>query len=92
MFKQAKIIPVFKKGNPKNVLNYRPINLLPSLSKILEKLVYIRLHSFINMNDHLPHQQFGFRRKHSNNQATILLISKIVDASEKKTVNTRIFS
>ena len=37
IFKQAKIIPVFKKGNPKNVLNYRPISLLSSLSKILEK-------------------------------------------------------
>ena len=65
MFKQAKIIPVFKKGNPKNVLNYRPISLLPSLSKILEKVVYFKLHSFINMNDNLSHQQFGFRRKHS---------------------------
>ena len=86
MFKRAKIIPVFKKGNPKNVLNYRPISLLPSLSKILEKVVYTRLHSFINMNDNLSHQQFGFRRKHSTNQATTLLISNIVDAFEKKTV------
>ena len=47
MFKQAKIIPVFKKGNPKNMLNYRPICLLPTLSKMLEKVVYTRLHSFI---------------------------------------------
>ena len=93
MFKQAKIIPVFKKGNPKNVLNYRPISLLPSLSKILEKVVYNRLHSFININDNLSHQQFGFRRKHSTNQATTLLISNIVDAFEKKkTVSTRNFS
>ena len=84
-FKQAKIIRVFKKGNPKNVLNYRPISLLPSLSKILEKVVYTRLHSsFINMNDNLSHQQFGFRRKHSTNQAITLLISNIVDAFEKK--------
>ena len=81
MFKQAKIIPVFKKRNPKNVLNYRPISLLPSLSKILEKVVYTRLHSFINMNDNLSHQQFGFRRKHSTNQATTLLFS---NAFEKK--------
>ena len=56
----------------------------PSLSKILEKVVYNRLHSFINMNDNLSHQQFGFRRKHSTNQATTLLISNIVDAFEKK--------
>ena len=92
MFKRAKIIPVFKKGNPKNVLNYRPVSLLPFLSKILEKVVYNRLHSFINMNDNLSHQQFGFRRKHSTNQATTLLISNIVDGFEKKTVSTRNFS
>ena len=84
MFKRAKIIPVFKKRNPKNVFTYRPISLLPSLSKILEKVVYNRLHSFINMNDNLSHQQFGFRHKHSTNQATTLLISNIVDAFEKK--------
>ena len=91
MFKQAKIIPVFKKGKSKNVLNYRPISLLPSLSKILEKVVYTRVHSFINMNDNLFHQQFGFRRKHSTNHATTFLISNIVDAFEKKTVSTRNF-
>ena len=43
------------------------------------------------MNDNLSHQQFGFRRKHSTNQATTLLISNIVDAFEKKIVNTREF-
>ena len=84
MYKQAKIIPVFKKGNPKNGLNYRPISLLPSLSKILEKVVYTRLHLFINMNDNLSHQQFGFRREHSTIQATTLLISNIVHAYKKK--------
>ena len=38
VFKRAKIIAVFKKGNPKDVLNYRPMSLLSSVSKILAKL------------------------------------------------------
>ena len=88
MFKQVKVIPVFKKGNPKNVLNYRPISLLPSPSKLLEKVVFRRLHSFMNMNNNLSHQQFGFRCKHSTHQATTLLISNIKDAFEKKTDGT----
>ena len=92
MLKQAKIIPVFKKGNQKNALTYRPISLLPCLSKILEKVVYTRLHSFINMNDNLSHQQFEFRRKRSTNQATTLLISNIVDAFEKKSQYAEFFS
>ena len=65
-------------------MNYRPISLLSSVSKILEKIVYARLHSFINMDNNLSHQQFGFRNKHSTNHATTLLISNIVDAFEKK--------
>ena len=84
VFKLAKIIAVYKKGNPKNVLNYRPISLLSSVSKILEKIVYTRLHSFIDMDNNLSHQQFGFRNKHSTNHATTLLISNIVNAFEKK--------
>ena len=55
VFKQAKIIAVYKKGNPKNVLIYRPISLLSSVSKILEKIVYARLHSFINMDNNLSY-------------------------------------
>ena len=82
---------MFKKRNPKNVLNYIPISLLSSLSKILEKIVYTRLHSFINININISQQQFGFRHKHSTYHATTLLISNIVDAFEKKQLVLGIF-
>ena len=49
-FKEAKVIPVFKKGSTYDVNNYRPISLLPVMSKILEKLVYTCLVSFLNRN------------------------------------------
>ena len=83
-FTKAKVIPVFKKGNPKNVLNYRPISLLSPLPKIFEKIVYTRSHSFININNNISLQQFGFRHKHLTIHATTLLISNIVDAFERK--------
>ena len=38
--KTAKILPIFKKGNTKNVSNYRPISLLHSISKIYERAIY----------------------------------------------------
>ena len=90
-FKKAKVIPVFKKGNPKNVLNYRPISSLSSFLKILEKIVCTGLHSFININNNISQQQFGFRHKHSTNHAAALLISNIVDAFERKQQVLRIF-
>ena len=45
-FKKAKVIPVFKKGCHNDVANYRPISLLPVMSKILEKLMYVQVISF----------------------------------------------
>ena len=47
-FKTAKVVPIPKKGNVTYVSNYSPISLLCSMSKILEKLVYNRVISFLN--------------------------------------------
>jgi len=64
-FKKAKIIPVFKKGFSTDVNNYRPISLLPVISKVLEKLMYTRVVSFLNQQKFFSLNQFGFRKKHS---------------------------
>ena len=48
--KIAKIIPVLKKGDRQEISNYRPISILSCLSKILEKLIYVRTVSFLNKN------------------------------------------
>ena len=60
-FKIAKVIPIFKAGDKSSMDNYRPISLLSSFSKILEKLVALRLMSYLNDNDILSKWQFGFR-------------------------------
>jgi len=43
--KYAIVKPIFKKGNKQEILNYKPISLLTSFSKIIEKLIYARLHA-----------------------------------------------
>jgi hypothetical protein len=59
-FKIAKVVPVFKNGDKTNPDNYRPISLLSSFSKILEKVVSIRLCSFLEEEKILSKLQFGF--------------------------------
>ena len=63
LLKLAKVIPIYKKDDPNKVTNYRPISLLPCISKILEKIIYKRLDSFLSLNKILTPAQFGFRKK-----------------------------
>ena len=82
--KVAKIIPIFKNGNKQEFSNYRPISILPCLSKILERLVHNRLSQFLSHHRILFDQQYGFRSKHSTDMALIELVDKITNAFSKK--------
>lgn len=65
-FKNAKIVPIPKPGKPHdNPRNYRPISLLNSLGKIMEKLLYLKIECFANENNIINDTQFGFRREFS---------------------------
>ena len=80
--KIAKVVPIFKAGDSMVMSNYRPVSVLPLFSKILERLMYTRLLSFINDNGLLYKYQFGFREGHSPNLAIIFLVDKISNALE----------
>ena len=73
--KIAKVIPLFKKGDVSEMSNYRPISLLSVFNKLLEKIVYKRVYSFLTKNNLLYEYQFGFREKHS----TSLALMDVVD-------------
>ena len=75
--KIARVKPLFKSGEPSNFSNYRPVSVLPLFSKILERLMYTRLRSFITKHNILYAFQFGFRKFHSPNLALIILIDRI---------------
>ena len=51
VLKTAKVVPVFKKNSKLDYSNYRPISLLSNIEKILEKLMYNRLHTSLNNNN-----------------------------------------
>ena len=54
--------------------NYRPISLLSNIEKILEKLMYKRLYTFLNNNNIICNLQFGFRQQHSTSHALINIL------------------
>ena len=64
-WKVAKVIPLYKSGSLAEIDNYRPISILPSLSKILEKIVYKQLMAHLERHSLLFEYQFGFRPNRS---------------------------
>ena len=82
--KIAKIVPIFKSGNMAAMDNYRPIALLNNFSKIIEKVVCIRLYSYLESNNILSGAQFGFRQGHSTVHPMVHFLNYISNAFENK--------
>ena len=70
-FKSAKVVPLFKKGSRLDAGNYRPVSILPVLSKLLERAVNGRLKEFLERNGLIYENQSGFRSKYSTDSCTI---------------------
>ena len=70
-WKTARIIPLYKKGQRNVPGNYRPISVLPAISKIMETILYDQLYNYLSNFKLLSDSQFGFRKFHST--ATALL-------------------
>lgn len=60
-WKMAKVIPIHKSGTRSNLDNYRPISILPTISKIFEKIIHRQVMTFLDKNQLLSQFQFGFR-------------------------------
>ena len=78
IFKLAEVIPLHKNGPRDQITNYRPILLLMTISKILEKIFYTRMYNFLTNSNQLYQSQYGFRAKHSCDHAVGELLSDIV--------------
>ena len=77
LFKIAKVIPIFKSGSKSEIINYRPISLLATFSKILEKCIKIQLTNYLESEKILTESQYGFRQ-HLNTSNALFDITKII--------------
>ena len=75
--KLAKIFPVDKKDDIHMMQNYRPISILPTISKIFEKVVYEQIQTYFLQNNLFSKSQYGFRSQHSTEHAILELVDKI---------------
>ena len=91
LWKDAKVVPVFKAGDNENVDNYRPISILNCLSKVIEKVAFDHLYGFLTSENLLHRLQSGFRRKHSTETALIQLIDSIYKGMDNNLLTGAIF-
>jgi hypothetical protein len=82
--------PLFKKGDRMDVSNYRPISILTSFSKIIEKVIHNRLLEHVINNNILAKEHFEFM-KNLTEKATYELSNEIIDAPDKKLLVGGIF-
>jgi hypothetical protein len=80
----SEVNPLYKKGDTVEISNYSLISLLPTVSKITEKIIYKRLFSHLNMNNILVKEQFRFRNEFSTEMATYNLLNNILASLDKK--------
>eukprot|EP00732_Lithocolla_globosa_P002639 Lithocolla_globosa_v1_NODE_1798_length_2330_cov_3.987692.p3 type:complete len:131 gc:universal NODE_1798_length_2330_cov_3.987692:433-825(+) len=68
--KIARVTPLYKSDDPTDPANYRPISVLPTFSKIFERLYHSQLTTFFETNNLLYNRQYGFRKKPINTDST----------------------
>lgn len=91
-WKLAQVIMVLKPGKPPtNCESYSPINLLPIMSKLFEKLLLKRLEETTPLKEHVPDHQFGFRNNHSTIQQCHRIVNKIKTCLETGEYCTSVF-
>ena len=83
-WKQANVSPIHKKDNRQHVSNYRPISLLSCISKVLEKVVFLKLYKYSSENSLLTEKNSGFKPLDSTINQLIHITNTIYEALNRK--------
>ena len=89
--KIAKITPVYKKGNNSYLSNYRPISILPSVSKVFERVMHNQLNNFFTQFKIYYKSQYGFRPKHSTELAAVEMTDRIFTSMDDNNIPINIY-
>ena len=89
--KTAIISPIYKSGSKNECCNYRPISVLSTVAKILEKLISVQLYEYLEKNAILASDQFGFRKIFSTETAMLNVTNKWLINMDRGFLNGVIF-
>ena len=89
--KIAKVTLIFKKGNKKLICNYRPISVLPVISKVFETVLQEQLTEYFTTNNLFAPQQYGFRKNSSTELAALELIDRLLNQMNNHKIPTNFF-
>ena len=82
-FKKAKVVPLHKSGDYLNPKNYRPVAILPVMSKLVERAVFIQIIDYFETNNLLHPNHHGFRANHNTTTALLQMYDNWVEAMDR---------
>ena len=89
--KVAKVVPIFKKNDQSDIKNYRPISVLPNISKLFENVMQTQLMEYFTSHNLLASQQYGFRSNRSTELAALELMDRNVNCMNQNSCPINIY-
>jgi hypothetical protein len=89
--KEARVTPLYKKNDMHLMDNYRPISILPSVSKVFERIIYNQIYSYFTDFKLFYKSQYGFRTRHSTEFAALELVDRILHEMDNNKLPVSIF-
>ena len=87
----GKVTLILKSGKSEHLTNCRPISVLTCFSKILERIMYNKLHEYLTKKNLLFDKQFEFRKFHSTEHALMELVNRICNSFNKNKYTIAVF-
>ena len=89
-FKKSNVAPLCKSGDPCRATNYKPVSLLPIVSRLLEKVAQAQFTSYLNRRNLFPGTQFAYRNNHATEDALLYAINRWQKPAKQKRQTTGI--